>query len=116
LKGAAASRKNAGRIPILNFGGKSTELWCPGGESAFISQMVAESVECSKKVFWFSTLVSKETHLPKVYSAIEIAKAVDYKMIDLTQGQKKSRIVAWTFLDPKQQEEWPLRRWKNPPL
>jgi 23S rRNA (adenine1618-N6)-methyltransferase len=30
----------------------------------------------------------------------------------MAQGQKMSRIVAWTFLDEKQQLAWRVARWK----
>jgi 23S rRNA (adenine1618-N6)-methyltransferase len=29
----------------------------------------------------------------------------------MTQGQKKSRIVAWTFLNERQQQAWRSERW-----
>ena len=41
----------------LNFGGKNNELWCKGGEIAFITNMIKESLEFKNNVFWFTTLV-----------------------------------------------------------
>lgn len=79
----------------LNFGGQSHELWCRGGEVGFIKQMIAESPHAH--CHWFTTLVSKKEHLPAIYQALKSIKAADVKTIDLGQGQKKSRIVAWTF-------------------
>jgi 23S rRNA (adenine1618-N6)-methyltransferase len=35
------------------------------------------------------------------------------KTIAMTQGNKSSRIVAWTFLTPVQQTKWAITRW-NP--
>jgi len=86
--------------PLLNFGGKSTELWCPGGEIGFIRRMIEESAGFSKNCAWFSTLVSKEVNLPPIYAALERAKVKDYRTLDMAQGQKTSRIVAWTFREP----------------
>ena len=80
----------------LNFGGKSSELWYPGGEVAFIKHMIEESVHVNCK--WFTTLVSKTTSLPKIYHALEKAKVSEVRTIPMGQGQKKSRIVAWTYL------------------
>lgn len=80
----------------LNFGGRSNELWCPGGEVAFIKQMIEESVHVQCK--WFTTLVSKEESLPKIYSALEKAKPSKVITIPMSQGQKKSRIIAWSYL------------------
>ena len=37
----------------------------------------------------------------------------EIKTIEMAQGQKISRFVAWTFLNPTQQQEWKLERWKS---
>lgn len=93
---AGTMRKNKNlKTKGLNFGGKSNELWCEGGEVAFITQMIKESVHVNCK--WFTTLVSKEINLPPIYKALEKAKPTQLKTIDMGQGQKKSRIVAWTY-------------------
>lgn len=31
------------KLPVLNFGGQSAELWCEGGEARFVTQLIAES-------------------------------------------------------------------------
>ena len=80
-----------------NFGGQNNELWCEGGEVSFIIKMIQESVPFKNNVQWFSTMVSKSTTLPMVYDELKRLNAVSFKTIDLAQGQKKSRIVAWTF-------------------
>lgn len=80
---------------VLNFGGQSNELWCPGGEVGFIKKMIEESRQVKCK--WFTTLVSKASNLPSIYQALERAKPIEVKTIEMGQGQKKSRIVAWTF-------------------
>ena len=46
-------------LPKLNFGGQAAELWCEGGEAAFVARMADESVAFAKQVYRFSTLVSK---------------------------------------------------------
>ncbi len=92
--------------PVLNFGGQNTELWCVGGEIGFITQMIYESVKYPKQVFWFTTLVSKKENLSKIYKILNKVEAVEIKTIDMAQGQKTSRIVAWTFLSENQQKEW----------
>jgi 23S rRNA (adenine1618-N6)-methyltransferase len=85
------------KTPILNFGGRNKELWSEGGEIGFVTQMIVESVPYAKQVNWFTTLVSKQDNLPLIYNELEKAKAVDLKTIDMSQGQKISRIVAWKF-------------------
>jgi 23S rRNA (adenine1618-N6)-methyltransferase len=95
-----------GSKPVLNFGGKSTELWCKGGEIAFITNMIFESVHFKKQCFWFSTLVSKHDNLDKIYDTLERVNAEEGTTIMIQIGNKISRIVFWTFLNKKEQAEW----------
>lgn len=92
--------------PTLNFGGQNAELWCDGGEIGFITQMIYESVKYPLQVFWFTTLVSKKENLKSIYKTLNKVNAVEIKTIEMAQGQKTSRFVAWTFLSEKQQNDW----------
>lgn len=94
------------KTPILNFGGQNAELWCDGGEIGFITQMIYESAKYPLQVLWFTTLVSKKENLPNIYKTLSKVQAVEIKTIDMSQGQKTSRIVAWTFLSELQQKNW----------
>lgn len=85
------------KTEALNFGGQSNELWCHGGEIAFIKQMIQESVDVQCK--WFTTLVSKASSLPEIYRSLEKVNPSQVKTIPMGQGQKKSRIIAWTYLN-----------------
>lgn len=98
--------------PILNFGGQNRELWTPGGEEFFIDNMIKESSQFSRNCFWFTTLVSKKTTLPGVYKALKKVKASEVRTIQMAQGQKISRIAAWTFLSKAQQNGWRDSRWR----
>lgn len=87
------------RKATLNFGGKNTELWCKGGEKRFVKNMIYESRQFANSCFLFSTLVSKEANLESIYKVLKEVKPVDVKTIPMGQGNKISRIVAWTFID-----------------
>lgn len=80
-----------------NFGGRGAELWCEGGEVGFIRRMIGESAERPGTCRWFTTLVSKASNLPAVHRALRQAEARDIRTLDMAQGQKKSRLVAWRF-------------------
>ena len=108
-----AQTNRNGRGPLLNFGGQAAELSYPGGEAAFVERMIEESMELPTRFFWFSTLISKKETLLGVYDALERAGVADSRTIDMSQGQKKSRIVAWTFLTSRQQQDWRVKRWAN---
>lgn len=81
----------------LNFGGKSNELWCKGGELEFIKQMIIESVDYKNQVGWFTTLVSKKDNLSSIYGELKKNNIVNVKTVLMGQGQKISRFVAWSF-------------------
>jgi 23S rRNA (adenine1618-N6)-methyltransferase len=110
LKGNLRKTKNLNKSkvqkPQLNFGGQPSELWCEGGEIAFISKMIEESVLYSSKVLWFTCLVSKKDNLFKLTSLLKKLKAVEVKTIDMAQGQKVSRMLAWTFVPQKSRKNW----------
>ena len=97
---------NKTTTPTLNFGGQNAELWCPGGELGFITQMIYESAKYPMHCLWYTTLVSKQAHLNSLYKTLNKVNAANISTIDMAQGQKTSRILAWTFLTEKQQKEW----------
>jgi 23S rRNA (adenine1618-N6)-methyltransferase len=83
--------------PTLNFGGQNAELWCEGGEEKFVIKMIQESATIPQKCVWFTSLISKKEHLLNIYKALKTVKVLDIQTIDMAQGQKMSRIIAWTF-------------------
>ena len=83
--------------PTLNFGGQNAELWCEGGEESFVKKMIIESATIPQKCVWFTSLISKKEHLQNIYRNLKNVKALEVRTIDMAQGQKTSRIVAWTF-------------------
>lgn len=97
----------------LNFGGQSNELYCPGGEKAFVGKYIKESKNFSENVFWFSSLISKKDHVRDLQKAIKKLGATDVRTIDLTQGNKASRLIMWTFLNQEEQLLWKNSRWTN---
>lgn len=90
----------------LNFGGQNRELWCHGGESKFVNDMIIQSKEFATSCLWFSTLISNKAHLKNAYSQLEKMEALQVKTIPMGQGNKISRILAWTFLNPEQHQKW----------
>ena len=106
--GAASKQLSQGRDkamhksmqqPALNFGGQSAELYCAGGELGFITRMVQESARYPRQCLWFTTLVSKAEHLPALKRVLKQVAARRVETIAMAQGQKQSRILAWSFVD-----------------
>ncbi len=92
--------------PKLNFGGQGNELWCPGGEVAFIGRLIQESQQLAQSCLWFTSLVSKKDSLPALYQQLRTVNAVKVKTIAMQQGQKSSRLLAWTFQTKAQRQAW----------
>lgn len=84
--------------PVLNFGGQASELWTAGGEIGFIGRMIQESVTFQKQVGWFTVLVSKSAHLSYFQAQLEKVGVKSQRVIEMGQGNKRSRILAWSFL------------------
>lgn len=105
--------KKGSPTPHLNFGGGDLELWCPGGERGFLKTMIEQSATISKRVLWFTSLVSKADNLPTIEAALKQAHAQATRIIPMAQGQKQSRIVAWTFHSPREHQAWKKRRWAS---
>jgi 23S rRNA (adenine1618-N6)-methyltransferase len=99
--------------PVLNFGGQQNELWCEGGEEKFVRDMIFQSRQFAGTCYWFTTLISRQAHLKSVYAILKKVEAVDVKTIAMGQGNKISRMVAWTFLTKEQQKKWMYIRWKQ---
>jgi 23S rRNA (adenine1618-N6)-methyltransferase len=100
-KGTQRKLNNLGKAkqnkPVLNFGGQNAELWCEGGEIAFISTLISESKMFKSQCLWFSTLVSKQENMGKIYGLLKNAKVREVKTITMEIGNKLSRIVFWAF-------------------
>ena len=92
--------------PKLNFSGNKNELVYEGGELQFIHNMILDSKAFAKNCFWFSSLVSKESNLKKVYKILNNNKSTETKTINMATGNKTSRIVAWTYLTAKEKKLW----------
>ncbi len=95
-----------GKSNKLNFGGQNAELWCPGGEIKFIARMVEQSMEYADQCLWFTSLVSKTDNLSPLHRILGKAKVADYQVIEMAQGQKTSRFIAWTYIKRSQRSAY----------
>lgn len=102
VRGSRRKWKNLGKttgkqVPLLNFGGQAAELWCPGGEAAFIARMIRESRAFARQVGWFTCLVSKASNLPPLQATLRREQVSESRVVAMAQGQKQSRFLAWRF-------------------
>ncbi|MCG9721433.1 23S rRNA (adenine(1618)-N(6))-methyltransferase RlmF [Shewanella sp. Isolate7] len=111
LKNLAANKQAKGHEVARskekpNFGGQKAELWCEGGELAFLSQMIRESREFGSQCLWFTSLVSKKENLKPCYRLLEQVGAKRVETLEMAQGNKLTRVLAWTFLTQEQHRLW----------
>lgn len=108
LKGNQLKRNNLARSrgdqqakpksPTLNFGGMGAELWCKGGEQLFLKKLIRESQVYSTQCRWFTSLVSKADNIKPAKKLIRKLGTVDVREIEMKQGNKITRVLAWTYL------------------
>jgi 23S rRNA (adenine1618-N6)-methyltransferase len=94
----AGAHKSNPTAPTLNFGGLETELWCKGGERLFLKKLIKESRLFSDQCRWFTSLVSKADNVKTVKKLLHKLGAIETREIEMAQGNKMTRILAWTFI------------------
>jgi len=94
---AASQRKikNLGLGEKRNFGGTSEELWCKGGELAFIRRMIDESLFFRAQLGWVTSLVSEKEHVELLRADLKAKGVTRVKVVDFENGNKKARVLAW---------------------
>src|SRR5690606_24621412 len=93
------NQKLHGRIQsnASNFQGLSNELWYPGGEKKFISQMIYESLSLRNQIGLCSVLISNKEHIPPLRAILEYHGISCISVIPMHQGNKVSRVLCWRF-------------------
>lgn len=101
--------KGGRKEPVLNFGGSGRELIYPGGEMKFLLYQIRQSAHFTirNNVLWFTSLVSKAENLDATYRFLEETPGmVEHLTVEMEHGNKRSRIVAWTYHDAEQRAAW----------
>lgn len=91
---------------IRNFSGTPKELCYAGGEKAFLHNYLYESSQFPKQCYWFTSLVSNVSHVRSMEASLKKLGATEFRVLDMIQGNKVSRVVAWSFLTEKEQNNW----------
>ena len=91
-----------------NFSGTARELWYPGGEKAFLHNYLYQSSLLKTNCFWYTSLVSKKEYVKSMKTSLKKLGATQVKILNMSLGNKISRVVAWTFLTEQEQKDWQL--------
>ncbi|MFC3024622.1 23S rRNA (adenine(1618)-N(6))-methyltransferase RlmF [Vibrio zhugei] len=102
----SSSKQTKSTALTLNFGGQQGELWCQGGEASFLRRLVQDSANYATQVLWFSSLISKKDNVRWMKKQLAKVGACDVRIVDMAQGQKISRFIAWSFQNAEQRKQW----------
>ncbi|NGM62257.1 23S rRNA (adenine(1618)-N(6))-methyltransferase RlmF [Sphingobacterium sp. SGG-5] len=92
-----ALKKSTETTTVQNFRGRHNELWCKGGEQAFITKLIEDSLHLKAQLGWITSLVADKNHLKPLRAVLEYHKAASIKVVEMKQGNKTSRILAWRW-------------------
>lgn len=72
----------------------------PGGEVAFVSRMVQESVKIRDRVKWYTTMLGKLSSVPVIVEKLKSVGVSNWAVTEFIQGSKTRRWgVAWSWDD-----------------
>ncbi|KAK9805663.1 hypothetical protein WJX72_010774 [[Myrmecia] bisecta] len=95
------SMEEAGQNPSTAFSGTADEMVCPGGELAFVSQMVHDSVQLGKRVHWYTSMVGKKATLKALRKLLHSCHVTALRTTEFFQGRTSRWALAWSFaVDP----------------
>jgi 23S rRNA (adenine1618-N6)-methyltransferase len=103
----------------FSFRGTPSELWCVGGEKAFVSRHIQESAGLTAQLqalqiqspLWYSSLVSAKKSMPKLLAELREAGAISVEELPLGTSNKRVRVLAWSFLTSAQRSAGALALW-----
>ncbi|KAI3795524.1 hypothetical protein L1987_38179 [Smallanthus sonchifolius] len=90
----------AGLNPNTSCGGTPAEMVCPGGEQAFISRMIQDSVQLKQSFGWYTSMVGKKSNLKNLISKLREVGVTVVKTTEFVQGQTCRWGIAWSFIPP----------------
>jgi 23S rRNA (adenine1618-N6)-methyltransferase len=80
--------------------GSETEMLTPGGEVAFVSKMIDESLALRDRVQWYTSMLGKFSSLSALIQKLRDNGIDNYAATEFLQGNKTRRWgIAWSFDD-----------------
>ncbi|KAF5951541.1 hypothetical protein HYC85_009485 [Camellia sinensis] len=92
--------EEAGLNPKTSCGGTPKEMVCPGGEEAFISRIIQDSLQLKQSFRWYTSLVGRKSNLKILISKLREVGVTIVKTTEFVQGQTCRWGLAWSFMPP----------------
>ncbi|KAL4187933.1 hypothetical protein AMTRI_Chr09g41610 [Amborella trichopoda] len=89
-----------GKNPRTSCGGTLEEMVCPGGEQAFITRIIEDSVKLKDSFRWYTTMVGRKSNLKCLTSKLREVGVSIVKTTEFVQGWTSRWGLAWSFLSP----------------
>ncbi|OBT43471.1 hypothetical protein VE00_06156 [Pseudogymnoascus sp. WSF 3629] len=93
---ASATLKS--RPPSSVCTGAPSEMVTPGGETAFVGRMIAESVPLGQRVRWFTAQLGKLGSVATVIAELKKSGVKNWAVGELVQGRTKRWVVGWSWV------------------
>lgn len=92
--------EEAGLNPKTSCGGTPAEMVCPGGEQAFISRIIEDSVHLKNSFRWYTVMVGRKSNLKTLALKLREVGVTIVKTTEFVQGQTCRWGLAWSFVPP----------------
>ncbi|KAL5791164.1 hypothetical protein ACOSQ2_006052 [Xanthoceras sorbifolium] len=92
--------EEAGLNPKTSCGGTPAEMVCPGGEKAFITRIIEDSVALNQTFRWYTSMVGRKLNLKILKTKLWEVGVTVVKTTEFVQGQTCRWGLAWTFVPP----------------
>ncbi|KAL3621363.1 hypothetical protein CASFOL_036275 [Castilleja foliolosa] len=90
--------EEAGLNPKTACGGTPTEMVCFGGEHAFITRIIEDSVKLKHTFRWYTSMVGRKLNLNIMVTELWNVGATVVKTTEFVQGRTSRWGLAWSFL------------------
>ncbi|GCB17310.1 putative methyltransferase-like protein C27D7.08c [Aspergillus awamori] len=95
-----ASAEAKERPPFSACTGAEVEMVTTGGEIAFITRMIEESLRLRERVIWYTTMLGKLSSVSVLIETLLEHKNNNYAVTEFVQGNKTRRwAIAWSWTD-----------------
>ncbi|BCR94884.1 DUF890 domain protein [Aspergillus luchuensis] len=95
-----ASAEAKERPPFTACTGAEVEMVTTGGEIAFITRMIEESLHLRERVIWYTTMLGKLGSVSVLIETLLEHKNNNYAVTEFVQGNKTRRwAIAWSWTD-----------------